>query len=166
MTLSQLRSGERVFIDANIFLYHFTGVSEECKEFLKRCEAGDLYGVTGLTVMAEVCHRLMIAEAIRRGLIRSSKPVAQLQRKPEVVRMLSEYSAEIMNITGWGILVMDLEKDALMQSQVYRTQFGLLTNDSFILVYMRIANTDKLATNDKAFARIPSIRVYSPSDIS
>lgn len=165
MKLTELKSGDTVFIDANIFLYHFTGASKECKEFLKRCEANDLFGVTGVTVMAEVCHRLMIAEAIQQKHITSTKPAQQLQNKPEVIKRLSEYSAQLMNITSWGIKLIYPPEDIFIKSQIYRTQFGFLTNDSFIPVYMALANTDKLATNDRAFSNIPSLSLYLPSDI-
>lgn len=165
MKLNELKTQDTVFIDANIFLYHFTGVSYECKEFLKRCEAKDLLGVTSLTVITEVCHHLMIAEAIKEGFVSTARPTVQLQRKPEIVKKLSEYSAQIMNIMDWGIKIITPPPDILIKSQVYRTQFGLLTNDSFIPVYMKLANTDKLVTFDQAFTRLPSLAIYSPSDI-
>lgn len=165
MRLDELKTGDSVFIDANIFLYHFAGVSKECKEFLKRCEDKDLFGVTGVTILAEVCHQLMIAEAIARKFIRPAKPVLSLQKNPHIIKKLSEYSAQIVNITGWGIKVLGTPDDILIRSQVYRTQFGLLTNDSFIPVYMRLAGTDRLATNDQLFNRIPSLRIYFSSDI-
>ncbi len=37
-TLDQVKSGTRVLIDAPIFIYHFTGTSAECRDFLCRCE--------------------------------------------------------------------------------------------------------------------------------
>ena len=70
-----------------------------------------------------------------------------------------------MNILSWGIKIIGPPEDMLLKSQVFRNQSGLLTNDSFIPVYMRLAGTDKLATNDKGFARIPSLHTYLPSDI-
>lgn len=165
MRQNEIKSGETVFIDANIFLYHFTGASKDCKELLKRCEMKDLFGITGFTVFAEVCHHLMIAEAIKRKFINPQKPVAQLQKKPEIIKGLSEYSVQVMNIINWGIGIIYPPEDIFLKSQVYRTQFGLLTNDSFIPVYMKSANTDSLFTNDQAFNRIPSLRIYSPCDI-
>jgi predicted nucleic acid-binding protein len=165
MKLNELKTDDAIFIDANIFLYHFTGVSNECKEFLKRCEAGDLLGVTSVTVMAEVCHHLMIAEAIQRQWIRPQKPVAQLQAKPEHIRNLSEYPSHLGSIVDWGIKIVTPPEDLLMKSQIFRSQYGLLTNDSLIPVYMKLANTSKLATNDQSFSRILSLQLYSPSDI-
>jgi predicted nucleic acid-binding protein len=37
MRLDEIEPGEKCFIDANIFIYHFTGASEECSSFLTRC---------------------------------------------------------------------------------------------------------------------------------
>lgn len=34
MGLSDIEAGSGVFVDANIFIYHFTGVSEECSNLL------------------------------------------------------------------------------------------------------------------------------------
>ncbi len=165
MLLNEFKTQDIVFIDANIFLYHFTGVSEDCKEFLKRCEYKELFGVTAVSVLSEICHHLMIAEAIKLGFISKNKPAWELQKRPEIVKKLSLYPVQITNIIDWGIRVISPPSDILLKSQVYRTQFGLLTNDSFIPVYMKLVNTDKLATLDQAFTSIPCLRVYSPSDI-
>lgn len=102
--LNELKSGEAVFIDANIFLYHFTGVSQDCKEFLRRCEDKDVVGITSLTVLAEVCHRLMVAEAIKRKLIRPQKPTQQLQEKPEIIKELSEYFVQLSSFINTLLL--------------------------------------------------------------
>jgi len=46
MILANLRDGDRVFIDANIFIYHFGGRSVQCKAFLERCARRELLGYT------------------------------------------------------------------------------------------------------------------------
>lgn len=56
MRLDSIPSGTRVFIDANIFIYHFTGVSTQCSDFLNRCERSDLEGNTSANVLLEVLH--------------------------------------------------------------------------------------------------------------
>jgi predicted nucleic acid-binding protein len=38
MNLNDLPDGAAVFIDANIFVYHFSGVSPECRAFLERAD--------------------------------------------------------------------------------------------------------------------------------
>ena len=46
MKLDSLGAKSTVFIDANIFIYHFTGVSDESSFFLSQCESGMFNGVT------------------------------------------------------------------------------------------------------------------------
>ena len=46
MTLADLREGDSVFIDANIFIYHSGGRSVECKTLLERCARRELLGYT------------------------------------------------------------------------------------------------------------------------
>mgnify|MGYP001559388360 CR=1 FL=1 len=46
MKFDELKKGESIFIDANIFIYHFGGQSDECKEILIKCAKGDLKGYT------------------------------------------------------------------------------------------------------------------------
>jgi uncharacterized protein len=48
-TLDQIEEGSRVFIDASIFIYHFTGMSLKCRLLLERCEQGRVAGITSVT---------------------------------------------------------------------------------------------------------------------
>lgn len=82
MTLADLRNGDPVFIDANIFIYHFGGKSEECKTFLERCARRDLTGYTSTATVAKVLHRLMVAEAITKGLAIARAVVRKLGETP------------------------------------------------------------------------------------
>jgi len=72
-------TGETVFLDANIFYYHFVslpGLSIACKNFLHRIEQGEITGVTATVVLAEAQHKVMLAEAVQKyglspqGLVR------------------------------------------------------------------------------------------------
>jgi len=45
MTLAELLNGHSVFIDSNIFIYHFGGPSPQCKAFLERCACRELPNV-------------------------------------------------------------------------------------------------------------------------
>jgi len=49
VTLREIPSATEVFVDANIFVYHFSGPSEltpACSAFLRRIENHDLEGFT------------------------------------------------------------------------------------------------------------------------
>ncbi|MBM2832908.1 MAG: PilT-like protein [Candidatus Brocadiaceae bacterium] len=69
MKLNDLKAGENVFIDANIFIYSFGAQSVECRELLLRCAKKELTGYTSTSVISEVLHRLMVAEALQKGFI-------------------------------------------------------------------------------------------------
>ena len=58
MTFGELPNGASVFIDANIFIYHFGGQSLECRNLLERCPRRELVGFTSTFIVAEVLHRL------------------------------------------------------------------------------------------------------------
>jgi len=51
LPLPELPAGQTVFIDANIFIYHFTGLSRECSRFLERCAWGDPCGISVLATV-------------------------------------------------------------------------------------------------------------------
>ena len=165
MTLSELPSEATVFVDANIFLYHFTGTSEECKEFLKGCAQGRFNAVTSTTVLAEVCHRLMAIEAVKHGWAPSKQPAAYLQKHPAIVKRLSEYYVQMTQLMSWGIQVVPAREHDLTKSHIYRQRFGLLTQDSMIPVAMEEAGTGNLASADKMFDAIDHLQRYAPSDL-
>jgi predicted nucleic acid-binding protein len=67
--LEDLPDGASILVDANIFIYHFSGTSLECQAFLQRCESRQLEAFTGVPMVLEVTHRLMMLEALQKGLI-------------------------------------------------------------------------------------------------
>jgi predicted nucleic acid-binding protein len=165
MKLNDIPSGEKIFIDANIFIYHFTGASEECKEFLKNCAKNQITAYSSVTVLAEVCHRLMAIEAVKKGLVAAKQPSLALQKNLAIVKKLSEYYVQITSIMGCGIHIMAPSKYHLVKSEIFRQSFGLLTIDSILPIYMEEAGTANLASADQIFTSIGHLNIYSPHDI-
>ncbi|MGH2374219.1 MAG: type II toxin-antitoxin system VapC family toxin [bacterium] len=165
MTLGDITPASTVFIDANVFIYHFLGQSRDCSALLDRVEARDVRGCTGRTTLLEVAHRLMILEAIEQGLGAGANPAARLARKPDLVRRLSKYHFAVMKISQIGIEDLHLPPDFMTKSQEYRQTYGLLVNDSLVPLYMHEAGVPVLASADPAFDRIPWIRRAAPSDV-
>jgi predicted nucleic acid-binding protein len=63
MFLSDLEKGASIFIDANIFIYHFSKESrfnQACSNFLEYIEAGSTSGFTSISIVQEVAHQMMI----------------------------------------------------------------------------------------------------------
>ncbi|MCI0421940.1 MAG: type II toxin-antitoxin system VapC family toxin [Acidobacteria bacterium] len=95
MTLADVPDGATVFIDANIFVYHFTGVSPECKAFLERAERTTIRGTTGAHILLEVLHRLMMIEAVTKGLIPPSQPAKKIKQNWQVIQQLKDYDVRM-----------------------------------------------------------------------
>lgn len=108
MRFDALRNGDSVFIDANIFIYNFGGQSVECKNVLVRCAQGELRGITSTFIIAEVLHRLMVAEAIEKEFITDKNPVKQLKEHAEIIKKLSTYIHDVEKIGDMNLEVIDL----------------------------------------------------------
>jgi predicted nucleic acid-binding protein len=165
MRLKDIPPGSDVFIDANIFIYHFTGNSAACSEFLTRCEEGELNGATSTIVTAEVMRRLMLAEAEFKKLAKSPHILRKLTDKPEIVCRLTDYFAAAQAIFDIGIKVYPLTTELILNSQGMRARYGLLVNDSLIAATMGEAGIEALATNNDGFSRVDWIRVYKPEGL-
>ena len=165
MTFKELEPGAEVFIDANIFIYHFLDMSADCSDFLTLVEEGGYRGLTSVNVLTEVLHRLMIMEARTKNLVKSPGALKQLNKKPDLVRRLVEYATIAQAVPDMGISVLPLRPEHLLASQAVRTQYGLLINDSLIITMMKESGVNNLATNDAAFRRVDGIRVFGPADM-
>ena len=145
MRFSQLINGDSIFIDANIFIYSFGGQSLECKEILLRCAQGDLNGYTSTSILLEILHRLMIAEAIQRGYITDKNPVRKLKENCEIIKKLSTYNYNVHKINHMNIEILDITNSFVTSSTEIRESEGLLTNDSLIAASMKEFKLSKLA---------------------
>jgi len=166
MTLEEIPTGESVFIDSNIFIYHFTGVSEQCSNFLTRCEEKDLNGITSVNVILEVLHRLMMIEVVKKNIFNPPNLVRKLQEKPEIVKQLDDYFMNTQKTFAMGIKIRSLSSDIIFNSHQYRKKYGLLVNDSTIIATIHAHNLKNLASNDEGFLHIDDIHIYRADDIS
>ena len=165
MTLDRLREGDQIFLDANIFVYHFLGLSQQCKQLLKHCQDGFLQGRTASFILAETVHRLMIAEAVERKLVTAKNALKKLREKPEIVQQLSKHAEGVQKIKAMNIEIVPLTITAVETSAEVRRQYGLLTNDSILVTVMRELGLTKLATRDSDFDSIQELFVYKPTDV-
>lgn len=163
--LTEIPAKSPVYIDANIFIYHFTGVSQEATIFLERCESGDLDAYTGCLVVLEVMHRLMIIEARMKGLPIGSSPARQLAAQPDFAKSLHEYNYHVSRIPEIGVTILDLPSRFASRSFEFRHRYGLLTNDSVIALEMADNRLSWLASADRGFDRVPHIRRAAPADL-
>src|SRR4029450_13254222 len=106
MTLAELLDGDSVFVDANIFIYHFGGRSLECRTFLERCARRELFGYTSTPILAEVLHRLMVAEAIAKNLVTARTAVRKLGEAPGLIKQLIQYQEDVDKISQMNITIL------------------------------------------------------------
>ncbi len=163
--LSDFPLGRRIFIDSNIFVYHFSGISVECREFLKRCASGQIEGITSTVIILETCHRLMLIEAANRFGKRKNM-VSYLRSHPDLVQALSKYREDLRKaISGMRIRVVKVGSEAVLKAMEIQEEEGFLTNDSLCISVMEREEINKLATNDTDFDRVESLHIRMPKDI-
>ena len=161
MFLDEIPTGTRVFVDSNIFIYHFLGVSESCTIFLSRAESQDIIAYTSTIVLAEVLHRLMIAEVVERYNVKP-KDALDFLKKAETIPPLEKAEGALKEISRFNIKFFRLPEEAIFQSAELRREYSLLTNDSLNLYSMLSNHLSDIATNDSDFERVKDIRVWKP----
>lgn len=164
--LDNIERGSKVFIDANIFIYHFTGVSEGCSNFLNRCEKGDIVGITSFNVYLEVLHRLMMIEAVRKDLVHPPNIAKKLKNHPEKIKQLNEYFIYTQKILEMGIAVKPISFEMVLKSHAIRAAYGLMVNDSLIIASIHEEGIKLLATNDEQFSKIEGLVIFKPHDVN
>jgi predicted nucleic acid-binding protein len=165
LTLEEVGSSLRIFVDAPIFIYHFTGVSSECRRFLERCERSDLKALTSIVTVAEVAHRLMTIEAVTRGLVSPGNVARKLRERPEIVARLQTYQQQVERIPLMSIEVLPLDLGVFLRSGRLRTECGLLVNDSLAAATALERSVTAIASSDPDFERVKELDWYRPSDI-
>ncbi len=160
--LKEIPLDTRIFIDSNIFIYHFLDVSESCSDFLERTERRKIESYTSTVVLAEVLHRLMIAEVVEKFGIKSSSVVKYLKEKPEVISKLEKCEIAIKEIPEFKVKILPITVEAIFQSHNYRKKYNLLTNDSLNLFVMYTNGLTDIATKDGDFDGVEWIKVWKP----
>src|SRR5882724_11070184 len=160
MSLADLRDGDRVFIDANIFIYHLGGRSLEWKVLLERCARRALLGYTSTPVLAEVLHRRMVAEAITTGLVTARTAVRKLRETPEMVKQLTQYKHDVSKIHHMHLTILPLTHDIVQANAEFRKREGLLANDCFVVGCRREQGRTQLVTANGDFDRVVGIALY------
>jgi predicted nucleic acid-binding protein len=165
LTLDEIDPGTRVFADATIFVYHFTGASPACHRFLKRCESGELKALTSAAAIAEVTHRLMMIEAVSLGLVTARNLAKKLRAKPGAIKKLRKYDEQAQQIPLMGIDVIALDYGILTRASVLRGEAGLMVNDSLMASTALTAGVEIIATSDRDFRRVRELTVAEPGDL-
>ncbi len=162
--LTELAARSRVLIDATVFIYAVNRTSKQCRDFLGRCAQEELHGVTTFEVLSDVCHRLMLEEALAAGIVqRSTAP--QLRRVRHLIPQLSKYWRSVVELLEMNLVLLELDEARFHDAQTLWEQHCLLTNDSLILAAAQNYGITNLVTRDEDFDDVPWLTVYRPGDI-
>jgi predicted nucleic acid-binding protein len=177
MTFDDLAAPADVFIDANTFIYHFTGDPKwgaPCTRLLERIELQELRGFTATHVLADVVHRLMTIEAMDLLGWPPTRLAARLRKHHAVgvtrcaaraaeIPKLSIYSQALVKIAQIGVKVLSVSETHVNQASQLSRAHELLTGDSMIVAVMQTHGLVCLASVDADFDRVPGITRYAPA---
>lgn len=165
MTLNTIPAQEPVLLDANIVLYAVNGASEQCRMLLHRCAEGDVRGIVTTHILAEIQHRLMLAEAMENDWIAGKNPARQLAAKPDRIRRLTRYEEAMRDLLSIGLHIEPLQREDLLESISLQRLHGLMTNDALLAAVARRLRAG-IASADKGLSAVRGISVYRPGDLS
>jgi predicted nucleic acid-binding protein len=164
-TLDQIPAGARITVDANIFIYHFTGKSRDCHDLLLRCQSREVTAEIPCHTALEVLHRLMTIESVVAGVTGSGNIARKLAEKPERVRSLTRCHAEFAALSRLGVTIVDTTVEALGRVSAICLRHGLLANDAALVAVMETRGVGHLATADSNLLGLPHIQSYLPGDL-
>jgi predicted nucleic acid-binding protein len=165
MTFADLVAGTSVFLDTNIFVFHFQPhavFGQPCTDLLKRIEQQDLQGYTSTHVLSEVAHRLMTEEASRLfGW--TSKIVNYLKHDGAAVKQLTLFRSALAKVPQMAVQVLSIPAPLVEIAAGISQQTGLLSNDALIVAIMQAHGLTNLASKDTDFDGVPGITRYAPA---
>ncbi len=166
MYLHEIQSGSKVFIDANIFVYHFSKDSKfnkSCTDFLCRVETAEIHGLTSVTVVLEATHRLMMIEASAVLDVETKNLPKYLKQHPETAKQLKQHLIVPGKISELNVEIVQITSRQIKNSQDLKSKYGFLSNDALTIGIMEELGTAVLASNDSDFKRVEWLKVYIPS---
>ncbi|NPV62353.1 MAG: PIN domain-containing protein [Methanotrichaceae archaeon] len=163
MILSQVPSDERIFIDANIFLYSVFGhavYGKSCNEFLRRVENDEIKAFTSDLALNEVFHKLMIAEIAELEGIETNNAARMIKRQPKIIGELNRVWAEMELICSFGISILNM--GAYPEFFRLSKEYMLTAADAAHLAAMESSGIASMASNDRDFQRVPWLKLWQP----
>jgi uncharacterized protein len=165
-SLKDIPDGVTCFLDATIFYYHLVNtppLSDDCSDLLIRIGTGTVNALTSAVVLAEVTHKVMLAEIVRQHSVPVQGLIARIKKHPHLLDDLTEHLQVIALAQALKITIMPITMDLLHRGAELSPQLRLLTNDSLTLAVMEKVGVNVLATNDDDFDSIPQLTVYKPA---
>jgi predicted nucleic acid-binding protein len=106
--------------------------------------------------------KTMMVETARCWVPAGNKPLAFLQKHPEIIGRLSHYPAAVEGLAKLPLRLLTPEWQAIQEGVRISIQHGLLTNDAIIVALMRHHKLNHLVTNDDDFDAVSGLTVWKP----
>ncbi|HMF17935.1 MAG TPA: PIN domain-containing protein [Gemmataceae bacterium] len=154
MTFADIPNGAAVFIDANIFVYHFLPhpvLGPACTDLLDQIEHKQLIGFTSAGVLSDLAHRLMTLEANQLKGWALTGIANRLKRHPPEIQQLNGYRLAQNEIAAIGVQILSISGALVSQAIDACRQFGLLMNDALVVAVMQQHGLTNLASHDADF---------------
>ena len=165
MDIKTLPAGTQCLIDANVFIYHLAALSDECSESIERVARYEIEAFITTTIIGEILHRRMMAEAVVRGLVSSGQTLKKLKASPHLITSLGDYITEVEKLLRLPLTVLEVTATDVAASHDLRRTHGLFVNDSINLACARRQRLSDIVTHDADFTRVAGITVWSPTDV-
>jgi len=169
LPLSDFTGNERIFIDANIFIYNALDdpiYAESCSDFLRKVETNNIKGVITPSIMDEVLFKILMAEASQHIEKFSLSALKKEMKKPHfsslVYKPVKEYSEYLTELTYGGLEILTVDGGLVEKSIELGRRYGLLITDAIHLSTMKQYGITHIASNDSDFERVESINIYKP----
>jgi predicted nucleic acid-binding protein len=165
MIFAALGPGERIFIDANTWVYHFTSHAKfgvACTSLIRRVEHQQVIGFTSTHVLTEVAHRLMLTEASNAQGWPLAGALKRLQSDPTVIHRLVRFRQALDELLKTKVEILTVSPQHVLAAATVSQQTGLLSNDALIVAVMQANGLINLASHEADFDRVPGITRYGP----
>ncbi|CAG0980561.1 hypothetical protein METP3_02055 [Methanosarcinales archaeon] len=169
MLLSNFTGDERIFIDANIFIYNALDdpiYADSCTDFLRKVETNKIKAVITPHLMDEVLFKILVAEASQHlekfTLPNLKKEMKKSSFSSKVYKPVREYSDYLTELTYSGLKILIVDAGVISKSIDFGSRYGLLTTDAIHLSTIMQYGINNIATNDSDFERVDSITLYKP----
>jgi predicted nucleic acid-binding protein len=165
MTFADLVPGDALFVDTNIFVYHFApdpAFQLPCSQLLQRIENQEIQAFTSTHVLAEAAHRLLTLEARTQFGWSSGKVVQRLKQNPASMQNLTGFRRALERMVQSQITVVPALSAHLVTAAGFCQSPGLLITDALSIALMQAHGLTKIASEDNDFDRVPGITRYAP----
>jgi predicted nucleic acid-binding protein len=160
-----LVTGDSVFVDANILVYHFSPhptFGAACRQLIQRKESQDILGFTSTHTLAEVAHQLMLVEALALPGWSLSKVKKRLRQQPGALQGLTRFCTAVETVLQARITVLTIPPALVGTATTISQQYGLLTNDALIVALLHANGLTRIASHDADLDRVPGLARYAP----